>query len=141
MKIYLASSWKNSEQLNALAYDLRGHIHLVDCFCDSASGRHVFSFDKLGDISLMNNLTIREEDKVKEGFKMDKSYLDWCDCCVMLLPCGKSAHLEAGYAKGSGKELIIFSPGGFPFGDIDVMYGFADFITNSYDDLVDYLAK
>ena len=42
----------------------------------------------------------------------------------MIHPCGKSAHLEAGYAKGSGKLLYMW--GSFPKGEFDVMYGFAD---------------
>lgn len=41
----------------------------------------------------------------------------------MILPCGRSAHLEGGYAVGKGKALYIL--GHFPKGEFDVMYGFA----------------
>ncbi len=48
------------------------------------------------------------------GFKYDKEGLDWCDTCVLLLPCGKSAHLEAGYAIGQGKPtLVVLHPDRF----------------------------
>jgi hypothetical protein len=33
--------------------------------------------------------------------------MEWADTCVLLLPCGRSAHLEAGYFVGAGKELNI----------------------------------
>src|SRR5262245_45282577 len=42
-----------------------------------------------------------------EGFARDKAALDWCDVCVLVLPCGRSSHLEAGYAAGQGKEVIV----------------------------------
>lgn len=29
------------------------------------------------------------------------------DCCVLLLPCGRSAHFEAGYFWGAGKPVHI----------------------------------
>jgi hypothetical protein len=43
---------------------------------------------------------------------------------VLILPSGKSSHLEAGYAKGCGKKLYII--GGFVKGEFETMYGFAD---------------
>jgi len=44
----------------------------------------------------------------REGFGLDKAALDWCDTCVLLLPCGRSAHLELGYAIGQGKDSFVF---------------------------------
>jgi hypothetical protein len=35
------------------------------------------------------------------------SALDWCDTCVLVLPCGRSAHLELGYAIGQAKTTAI----------------------------------
>jgi hypothetical protein len=34
-----------------------------------------------------------------------------CDVCVMVLPCGRSAHLELGYAVGAGKRTIALLQG------------------------------
>lgn len=45
---------------------------------------------------------------VTRGFKFDKDALDWCDTCVLVLPCGRSAHLEAGYAAGKGKLVLFY---------------------------------
>lgn len=33
-----------------------------------------------------------------------------CDLCVLVLPCGRSAHLELGYAVGAGKVTIVLIP-------------------------------
>ena len=44
------------------------------------------------------------------GFLADYRAMQWADTCVLLLPCGRSAHLEAGYFNGANKRLIIFIP-------------------------------
>jgi len=33
--------------------------------------------------------------------------LRWCEACVLLLPCGRSAHLELGWAAGAGKRTVV----------------------------------
>ena len=43
-------------------------------------------------------------------FSFDKRHIDASDVFVMLMPCGKSAHLELGYAVGTGKRTIIYMP-------------------------------
>ena len=78
---------------------------------------------------------------VQKAFKEDKKWIDWCDVCIMLLPCGNSTHLEGGYAKGSNKKLIIYGHNGFVNGTFDVMYGFADLITESIIELINYLRE
>ena len=56
-------------------------------------------------------------------FRFDKYHLDRCDAAVLLMPCGKSGHLELGYMIGQGK------PGFVLFDEIperyDVMLAFA----------------
>jgi hypothetical protein len=45
--------------------------------------------------------------RAAEGFALDKQALDWCNTCVLALPCGRSAHLELGYATGQGKDTYV----------------------------------
>ncbi|MBU1172967.1 MAG: hypothetical protein KKD44_25685, partial [Proteobacteria bacterium] len=73
--------------------------------------------------------------------KEDRKWLDWSDCVIMLMPCGRSSHLEAGYAKGQGKLLYIY--GVFPRGEFDVMYGFANGLYRSeqIDEMVSVLLQ
>lgn len=45
----------------------------------------------------------------KHVFEFDKFHLDRCDAAVLLMPGGKSAHLELGYTVGKGKPgFIVF---------------------------------
>jgi len=124
MRIYLASSWKNQELVHAVASFLRQNGHEVDAFCDESSGRYVFHFSEIGDADELDAISFLADTRSQKAFEEDKKWLEWCDVCVMILPCGNSAHLEAGYAKGIGKQLVIY--GRFKNSEFDVMYGFAD---------------
>jgi len=112
----------------AVAKWLREDGHKVDCFCDPSSGRYVFHWsefvEKEEDLKNYDAISFIHDERTQRAFREDKGYIDWCDAVVMIHPCGKSAHLEAGYAKGSGKLLYMW--GSFPKGEFDVMYGFAD---------------
>jgi len=124
MKIYVASSWRNQFEAIALAKDLRSQGHKVDCFCEPKKGRFVFHFTEIKNHFNIDGIEFLKDSKSQKAFKEDKKWIDWADAVVMLLPCGKSSHLEAGYAVGKGKKLYII--GEFPIGEFDVMYGFAD---------------
>lgn len=58
-------------------------------------------------------------------FSYDKQHLDRCDVAVLMLPAGRSGHLEFGYMVGRGKPgyiLLAEKPEDERF---DVMYNFA----------------
>lgn len=137
-KIYLASSWKNAELVKYIKGELQANGHDVDAFCDPAAGRFVFSFDKLPKVEEMNAQTVLQEPIVQRAFAEDKKWLDWADTVLLILPAGKSAHLEAGYAAGAGKRLIIYQ-GKFPVGEFDVMYGFADLVSSFLSEIIEFL--
>lgn len=70
-------------------------------------------------------------------FDFDKRHLDRCDGAVMILPCGKSGHMEFGYIRGQGKwGLILLDPSVPPDARFDVMYKFANGVYTSIEDLV-----
>ena len=59
----------------------------------------------------------------KHVFALDKAHLDRADLVVMLMPAGKSGHLELGYSLGKGKPgFVLFDQEPERF---DVMYQFA----------------
>ena len=128
MRIYLASSWKNQELVLKTAKYLESRGFEVDAFCRSTDQRYSFHWSELvddeEDLAKYNAIEFLNDHRTQRAFLEDKKWLDWADAVVMILPCGKSSHLEAGYAKGQGKRLYIF--GAFPDGEFDVMYGFAD---------------
>ena len=130
MKIYLASSWKNEEIVKQVYSALKQEGYEVDCFCKEEIGRFIFSFAEVPQQSELNCKTMLERPIVQKAFKEDKKWIEWCDVCIMLLPCGNSTHLEGGYAKGSNKKLIIYGHNGF-----------ADLITESIIELINYLRE
>lgn len=139
MKIYLASSWKNAARVLEVKKILVEAGHEVDAFCDTsqlAEDRFVFNYDNgidAKDVARMDAIDFLEDPRTQRAFAEDKKWLDWADCVVLILPAGNSSHLEAGYAKGKEKYLIIL--GGFPPGEVDVMYGFADVLVRNEDQL------
>lgn len=66
-------------------------------------------------------------------FRYDKSHLDRCQAAVLVLPAGKSGHLELGYFIGSGKPGFILMPPGDD--RWDVMYRFATSVVSSVEEL------
>lgn len=70
-------------------------------------------------------------------FAFDKLHLDRCDIAVLVMPAGKSAHLELGYCAGKGKRTyILFDAEPERF---DVMVQFADAVCFSAEELIETL--
>lgn len=133
-KIYIASSWKNYKDIRQLATFLRIWGHEVFDFTDPdyrpehfdkfSFGPTVFDASELGPREEIDWIEFLDAEQTKRAYKADKAGLDWADTVVLVLPAGRSAHLEAGYGAGKGKRLIIF--GELPRGEFDVMYHLAD---------------
>lgn len=66
------------------------------------------------------------------GFEFDMRALEACEACVMVMPCGRSAHLELGYAVGAGKYTLALLNGGEP----ELMYKMVDRLCVDLDELV-----
>lgn len=112
-KIYLASSWRNEFQ-PAVVDALRAAGHLVYDFRHPIEGDDGFAWSEVDadwknwDVPTYVRQITSGHPAIERGYSYDKSALDWCDTCVMMLPCGKSAHLEAGYAIGQGKPTVFY---------------------------------
>jgi nucleoside 2-deoxyribosyltransferase len=73
----------------------------------------------------------------EEGFRLDMNALRWCDTCVMIQPCGRSAALELGWAVGAGKLTVaLLADGQEP----ELMLKMVDKIAVSIEEVIDYLA-
>jgi hypothetical protein len=111
MKVYVASSWRNAKQPHIVAL-LRSAGHEVYDYKNPARGVKGFSWSD-ADPGLKNNgpryfaSKLDENEVALAGFRRDRDALNWCDVCVLVLPCGRSAHLEAGYACGQGKKVLF----------------------------------
>jgi len=75
----------------------------------------------------------------KHVFEFDKEHINESQIGVLIMPAGKSGHLELGYMIGQGKPCFIFfdkEPERW-----DVMYQFATAVCFSYDELKEELLK
>lgn len=77
----------------------------------------------------------------KNVYNFDKHHLDRNDVVVLILPAGKSGHLEFGYSIGKGKKGYILFDADVEDCRWDVMYQFADGVFFSVDELIDQLRK
>lgn len=135
MKIYLASSWRMKRVVEVVAEKLREWDHEVDAFCEPREGRYTFDARELADLDgnpeSIDAIRMCESEQGRQAFAEDRRWIDWADAIVLILPSGRSAHLEAGYAVGRGKGLFVF--GEFPGGEWEVMYGFADRLVRMFE--------
>ena len=116
MKIYTASSWRNSYYQSVVNF-LKKEGHEVYDFRNTISSRGkeiAFNWDQI-DVD-WENWEISEmraalhHDLAVNAFRSDYKGMLESDVCVLILPSGKSSHIEAGFMKGMGKKLIIFLP-------------------------------
>lgn len=66
-------------------------------------------------------------------FEFDKHHIDRCNVGILLLPAGRSGHLELGYMIGQGKPGYILLDKNYD--RWDVMYGFASGVFSEKKDL------
>jgi hypothetical protein len=113
MRVYVASSWRNAYQPTVVeALTQAGHD--VYDFRNPTVGDHGFDWSQIDarwrDWSRDQYVQGLEHPASKRGFGMDMDALTCCDVCVLVLPCGRSSHLEAGWAVGAGKRVILYMP-------------------------------
>lgn len=140
MKIYVASSWRNDRQVDVVAV-LRSRGHEVYDFKNPEPGNHGFGWKQLGlgDFREWTGQQCREalaHPIARHAFATDSGALAWADCCVLLYPCGNDAHMEAGWAAGAGKLLVVVFADKADPGLMDL---YADKICVSVDELVVWL--
>lgn len=75
----------------------------------------------------------------QDVFNFDKSHLDASDGCILVLPAGKSGHMELAYMRGSGKFCYILFDGEPALDRWDIMYNFATDIVYSVPELIERL--
>lgn len=138
LKIYLASSWRNPRQPEIVRL-LRGLGHEVYDFRNPGPDDKGFGWSEIDpewrDWTPEKFRRILAHPIAKRGFGNDFRAMQWADTFVLLLPCGRSAHLEAGWAIGAGKRTLILVEPGEP----ELMYKLAGEICTSVAELTDRL--
>jgi nucleoside 2-deoxyribosyltransferase len=139
MKIYLIGSLRNF-QIPLLAAYLRKNLCPADEVFDDWYAAGPEADDKWMEYEKDRGHTfIQALDgyAATHVYEFDKTHLDSCDVAVMVMPAGKSAHLELGYCAGKDKRTIILMKGEPE--RFDVMYKFADHVVTSWPDLLNVL--
>lgn len=143
-RIYVASSWRNRHQPRVVS-DLREHGYEVYDFRHPEPGSNGFAWSDIDPAwQSWSPAAFRDaldHPVAKEGFRRDFDAMQWADVFVLVLPCGRSAHLEAGWAIGAGKPTLICLAEGEP----ELMYRMANLLCIGPDEVVpaldDMLAK
>lgn len=143
MKIYLIGSLKNP-RIPEIAAELRamGHEVFDDWY---AAGPN--ADDHWRDYEQQRGRTYLQALKghaARNVFNFDHRHLLQADAAILVLPAGKSGHLEIGYVAGIATGMLMTStPGRMPKTAIlldnperwDVMYQFADTVVENVKDI------
>ena len=143
MHLYIASSWRNTYYPEVVAA-LRDAGHDVYDFRNPPSGDPGFHWTDV-DINCTDwtpaeyqaNLT---HPLAERQFKNDIEAMTACDACVLVLPCGRSAHTEAGWFAGQGKKVFAYIPDKDSF-EPELMYKLFTKVCISMDELKEELKK
>ena len=145
--IYVASSWRNAIQPTVCAA-LRAEGHEVYDFRHPSVGNDGFHWTEVmpprrGDAATWSDgvpateyLDALGHPRAIEGFTFDMEAMAAADTCVLVLPCGRSAHLELGWFVGQGRRTaILLDDPCTP----ELMYRMVDFVTPTLEELSAWL--
>lgn len=114
-RIYLASSWRNPLQPPTVGL-LRMAGHKVYDFRNPANstgfGWHEIGLDPKTCTAAQYREALLTHPRAAQGFNADFAAMRWADVCILLLPCGRSAHLELGWMAGAGKRTLVLTRDG-----------------------------
>lgn len=117
-RIYVASSWRNEARQQEIVRLLRAEGYDVYDFRNPPSGSGGFGWRGIDeDWSTWSPDQFRlalSHPLAEEGYAEDKAAMDAADACVLVLPCGRSAHTEAGFMAGEGKPVVVWLADGEP---------------------------
>lgn len=110
MRIYVASSWRNYHQ-PGVVHVLRRCGHDVYDFRHPKPGHNGFSWSEI-DLDWQRWTAVQYREALQHpiaaaGYESDINALKQCDACVLVLPSGRSASWEFGYAMGLRKRGYV----------------------------------
>ena len=140
-KIYVASSWRNKYFPEVVAR-LREAGHEVYDFRNPPHGGNGFRWTDIDEKAPEWTFAQYDEGlhhpKAERQFAADLEALEWADTCVLVLPCGRSAHTEAGWCKGRGMKTIVYIP---KMEEPELMYKLFDAVTDSIEGILAAIGK
>ena len=138
-RVYVASSWRNKYQPEVVSA-IRAAGHELFDFRHPWKGYEPFRWSDIDEN--WQDWSVEEYKKglvhpvAKEKFAHDFEAMEWADTCVLVLPCGRSAHAEAGWFAGAGKKVIVYIP---ERQEPELMYKMFDSVVSEIDDVLELL--
>lgn len=133
-RIYVASSWRNAYQPHVVGL-LRERGYEVYDFRNPKPGNTGFNWREIApnwqEWTTEQYREALQHPIAKKAYELDISAVRTCDTCVLVLPSGRSASWEFGYAMGQGKRGVVVQ---FGRGEPELMYQEAQIIA-SIDEL------
>ena len=140
-KIYVASSWKNPYQPDVVK-KLREQGHQVFDFRNPPDGNGGFFWKDVDpnweQWTTQDYISHLDHEWARYGFQRDFDAMRWADVCILVLPCGRSAHTEAGWMAGAGKKVIAYIP---DKEDPELMYKMFDLITDDFEEVINHISR
>ena len=138
-RVYVASSWRN-QYFPEVVKRLREAGHEVYDFRNPPHGGAGFHWTDIDpnapDWTYAQYAEGLHHPLAERQFQADIDALTWADTCVLVLPCGRSAHTEAGWMAGAGKRVIAYIP---EMVEPELMYKLFVGVAGSLDELVEKL--
>lgn len=117
LKVYVASSWRNSKQ-TAVVKDLRRVGYEVYDFKNPKAGDKGFHWSSIDpkwkDWTPFEYRQALKHPIAESGYQSDMAAMEWADVFVGVQPFGRSASLEMGWAAGQHKGTILLLSNGEP---------------------------
>lgn len=149
MHLYIASSWRNTyypEVVTALreagheVYDFRNPPTDTPSLPNAKGFRWTDVDINCTDWTPAEYQANLSHPLAEQQFKNDIEAMTACDACVLVLPCGRSAHTEAGWFAGQGKKVFAYIPDKDSF-EPELMYKLFTTVCISLDELKEELKK
>ena len=105
---YVASRWRNKDQVELVVNGLRAKGKTVYSFLENKHSLMEVTDDPEETMKKHENTKDWWHNKnMKHMFEEDMDGIRFAKNVVLLLPAGKSSHIEAGVAYGMGKQTIL----------------------------------
>lgn len=139
-RVYVASSWRNMYQPGIVAALRSAGLEVYD-FRAPEPGNDGFRWSEIdGGWQAWTPKQWREALKhpvARRGYGLDRGGMDWADCCVLVLPSGRSAHMEAAFMAAQGKPVFTLALEKIEPDLMNLLLGPADHILTTMDELFD----
>lgn len=144
--VYVASSWRNQTQpaivqilrsAGIACYDFKHPEEATGFHWHEVMPDYVPGSEKADAGEYLKAL---DHPRSIQGFDNDFAAMERADAFVLVLPCGRSAHLELGWAVGQAKRtVILLDPDEDNLVTPELMYKMVDHISPTVVDLLEYL--